>query len=613
MHIYDTETYPNIFTLAIKPRGVNKLGYIFEISDRRNDWLHACNYVRACKRMVGFNNLYFDWPIVNLMLEGANTAQALYTKAMQIIQSDNPFDHVIWKPAIEQIDLYKIHHFDNQARRTSLKMLEFNMRADTIQDLPFEPGRTLTHDEMDVLRHYNYFGDVQNTEKFLEHTIEMIDFRDEMGPETINYNDTKIGKQYFIKQLEERLPGRCYAPGSGKQPNQTHRPNGVNLGDIILPHVSFTHPILIQNLDWLKRQTVIKTKGDLNTVLNVNGFHVYMGLGGIHGSVDREIVTATDTHAVLDLDVTSYYPSLAIVNGFYPEHLGPEFCEIYRDLKNERLQHAKGTTKNAAIKLALNGVYGDSNNVYSPFYDPKYMLSVTINGQLLLMMLMEALQRCPDLKMIQINTDGLTIKYPREHTEYITAVCDWWQNLTGLELEDVEYNRMFIRDVNNYIAESVDGKLKRKGCYEYDLQWHQNHSALIVPKAAEAVMVHGKDLRTFIREHKDTWDFLLRTKVPRSSHLELDDGTRLQNITRYYITLAGNELIKVMPPLNKPDKTVFDTDENGNVITRVIKHDKPRRISINKGWQVTECNTFDGNVVNLNEDFYINEVEKILL
>ena len=29
------------------------------------------------------------------------------------------------------------------------------------------------------------------------------------------------------------------------------------------------------------------------------------------------------------------------------------------------------------------------------------------------------------------------------------------------------------------------GKIKRKGAYEYDIQWHQDSSALIVPKAMQ--------------------------------------------------------------------------------------------------------------------------------
>jgi hypothetical protein len=40
---------------------------------------------------------------------------------------------------------------------------------------------------------------------------------------------------------------------------------------------------------------------------------------------------------------------------------------------------------------------------------------------------------------------------------------DWWQNKTKLKLEKAVYQRMIIRDVNNYIAIYDDGSLKTKG------------------------------------------------------------------------------------------------------------------------------------------------------
>ena len=105
------------------------------------------------------------------------------------------------------------------------------------------------------------------------------------------------------------------------------------------------------------------------------------------------------------------------------------------------------------LKLALNGVYGDSNNVYSVFYDPLYTMKITLNGQLLLCLLAEKLMQYRDLEMIQINTDGLTVRIPRNMKSYVDDIRAWWEEVTGLELEEAVYSRMFIRDVNNYIAE----------------------------------------------------------------------------------------------------------------------------------------------------------------
>ncbi|MBW1725997.1 MAG: hypothetical protein JRJ62_00165 [Deltaproteobacteria bacterium] len=111
---------------------------------------------------------------------------------------------------------------------------------------------------------------------------------------------------------------------------------------------------------------------------------------------------------------------------------------------------------------------------------------------------------------------------------------------------------MFILNVNNYIAEYESGDVKRKGFYEYKLEWHQNHSSLVIPKAAEAALLHGQDVSDFIRNHDDIFDFMLRTKVGRADKLVISDISgnerQLQNITRYYIGVQGGSLTKVSPP-----------------------------------------------------------------
>ena len=140
------------------------------------------------------------------------------------------------------------------------------------------------------------------------------------------------------------------------------------------------------------------------------------------------------------------------------------------------------------------------------------------------------------------------------------------------------------------------GKIKRKGVYEYVLSYHQNHSMLVVPKAAEAKLVHGIEVEDFILSHEDRYDFMLRTKVPKSSRLiGVDkDGneTPLQNTIRYYISKSGLELVKIMPPL--PDK------------------DEERRMGINKGNTVIVCNDIRDYRGDIDYSFYIEQANKLV-
>lgn len=607
--IYDIETYPNCFTFACEADD-SPFPFIFEISQFKNESQELLNFLKDVREMVGFNNLGFDYPVIHLLIQtgGRVTAFDLYNRAMAIINSQ---DTDRWKYQVfpsdryrPQIDLFKIHHFDNKAKTTSLKMIEFNMRMNSIEDLPFPVGEKLNQAQIIKLKKYN-LHDVKATKLFYFKSMPMLEFRRELTAkyqkDFMNHNDVKIGTDYFQMELESKGVQLYTFTNKGRQPVQSKR-DSIRLNGCILPWVNFKSPSLNSILTWLKSQTITETKGvfkDLTAV--VDGFKFVFGLGGIHGSIESSLVTSDDDHVIVDLDVASYYPNLAITQKFYPEHLGEVFCDVYKNLYDQRKAYSKGTSENAMLKLALNGAYGQSNSVFSVFYDPKFTMSITLNGQLLLCMLSEQLLDIPNLKIIQANTDGVTVKVPRSHYADVFRVSSFWEALTGLKLEHAHYNRMFIRDVNNYIAEYEDGKLKRKGAYEYELDWHQNQSALVIQKCAEKVLVEGHSIRDAVINHPNIMDYMLRTKVPRNSKLIGFDGEvdhLLQNISRYVVTTSGLELFKLMPPTQT-----------------MIKNGKTdwRRIGIGSKRKVTICNELPVDKLNIDYEYYINEVEKLVL
>ncbi len=609
-YVYDLETYPNVFTLAVE-HAEAPVCWLFEISDLRNDSREIVEFLQFLKdtnaRLVGFNNLGFDYPVLHTLIRmGKSDANTLYQKAMAIINSQDEDDRWMHQvnPAdrfVTQIDLFKIHHFDNKARATGLKMLEFNMRSDNIEDLPFKVGTELNAAEIEVLKKYNRH-DVSQTKAFLKHTTDMIAFREKMcalypGKDWINYNDTKIGKEFFTMKLEEAGVS-CYDYGpKGRTPRQTKRPV-IHLKDAILPWINFQQPEFNRVLNWLKTQSITETKGVFNDLTAiVNGFCFVFGLGGIHGSLESRVVESDDDNVIVDLDVASYYPNLAISNGFYPQHLGKEFCTIYKNLYEQRKTYPKKSAESAMLKLALNGVYGDSNNQFSVFYDPLYTMTITLNGQLLLCWLAEEIMKWTDGELIQINTDGLTVRIPRTQLPDLKKTRMHWETATGLQLEEAVYKVMMIRDVNNYIAQYEDGSVKRKGAYEYDMEWHQNAGGLVIAKVAEKVLLENAPIRQTLEQWPDMMDFMLRTKVPRSSYLAIEhDGVtkQLQNITRYYIAQDGGRLFKWMPPLKGKQEW--------------------RKIGVESGWGVQPCNDIrDAGKLPIDFDYYVREVEKLCL
>lgn len=696
-YIVDIETYPNTFLFAVvRADGLHR--NVFEVSFRTNEIsriLKCLDYLADNEHfMVTFNGIGFDYPILHELLKkrkrlpntGEELAKMVYDLAQKQIESfrGEGFPNTIRSSdcLVKQLDLYKIWHFNNKARATSLKMLEFNMRMDNIEDLPFKVGTYLTSEQIDELKAYNVH-DIMATVEFYKKSQSQINFRlsmsEKYGKDWLNCDDTKIGAEYFMMRLEEQGIPLYVQEGKKRKMRQTKRPS-IRLGECLFDYYDFKRPEFIAIHNWFAQQRITETKGvfsdldesDLGDVaqyaeldikrkkfasepteqqkaqfmiqhplgwieveelkamitiknsdgtktkvpkksywgcwkeascLNVviNGLRIDFGVGGVHASLSGKIAKETSLYKIRDADCSSLYPNLSISNRIYPEHLTEKFCDIYQDMYEQRKSFDKSQPENGMLKLALNGTYGKSNDKFSVFYDPKFTMSITINGQLSLILLTEKLLEIPGLRLIQLNTDGITVAFRRDTEEQYKQVCEAWEKQVKLQLEYADYSKMFIRDVNNYIAVYTNGKTKRKGAYQYEeLGWHQNQGGLVIPMAAEAYMLHGKDIEDFLRDHQNKYDFLLRTKVPRSSRLVLryEDGTEVdqQNICRYYPSVHGGKLIKIMPPL--PDK----------------ESQEDRELSIDAAWNVKTCNNIDAFSFNdVDYDYYIEEAMKLVI
>ena len=653
--VYDIETYPNAFTLCAIDFQTDA-ECTFEISDRRDDRVAMCEWLWVLGNlnmpMIGFNSINFDYPIVHRIMNDPDgmTPELIAQWAHEIITSGDAWEHQIRhnERHIPQIDLFRIHHFHNKNRRVSLKSLEFALRSESVQDLPFAPGTHLTDDQIDTLRAYNRH-DVAETKRFALRSMPAIEFRqslvETLGPDVLNYDDTKIGKQTFIQRIGRH---KCYRDRRDARgwsvPRQTPR-SEIRIGDVILPWIAFRHPEFTRVLEWLRQQIVTQTTGLFKGVsATIDGFQFDFSQGGLHASVkNRTYRRVEGLFEIVDLDVTSFYPSIAIVNRLAPAHLGEDFVNVYGTLKAERLTHPKGSPQNAALKLALNGVYGDSNFPGSPFYDPQYTMGITINGQLLLCMLVDMLITVvPGIRMIQANTDGITVWLPCESRDVFDSVCADWQAGTALELEETQYQSIFIRDVNNYLAVDIDGKVKRKNAFnsfpddkDYDGWWHKDFSALVVPRAVESELLGGMSAADFVMQHDDPFDFMLLYRCPRGSKLTIDDVGQQQTL-RYFIAYDGGALVKTSPPVAgtqvgqyKRAPRVSDDlwrDVNAELAAQGRADDWDERIhtknrsthqirttGINVGWGVAECNhvaSFDWS--RLNRNWYVEQAERLV-
>lgn len=597
--------------------------------------------------MVGFNNLGFDYEVIHQAMhepyvfdnvKAWNIAQNIFKR--QYDRSGNRLHQVRFNDRlIPQCDLFRINHFDNPAKSTSLKALQFAMRSASVEDLPFDPAAPLTTEMIDKLISYN-IHDVTETEKFGSKCKHLIELRQDLidtgvlTGDVLNYADTKIGTEYLISKI-----GRAKCFVSGSKPRQTFRTE-VNFKDVILPKIYFRTEPFEQVLDWFKSQTLYISK---NTTpkhkANLGGIEFVFGIGGVHASVSNRYYESLSTHTIVDLDVAGMYVAVAITNGFAPEHLGKDFSVAYKQLQKDRAQYKKGTTLNAVLKLAGNGVYGNSNNDFSCFYDPKYTFTVTVNGQLQLCQLAEALSLIPGLELIQANTDGVTALVPNQYRMFFDMSVKSWEQETGYKLEEAIYSKMWIRDVNNYVALKKDGSIKRKGAYWYPVDgapppdgyegnWNKNFSATVVQKGIEQVMVNATKPEEIVYLMTDPFDFMLRAKAPSGAKLML--GNReMQKTVRYYVSKSGERMQKVSKPTGEigtfKRKNGLEDDVYKKILAEIPKgvwderiHNKKKSkyeqvfTTIESGRLVKECNRaehFDWKDVDF--DYYINEIKKL--
>ena len=647
VYIYDIETFPNIFTIAIL-HPATMSNWLFEISDRINQSAELLKFLyqlQQCKaEMVGYNNNHFDYPVLHWMMTTnvPITVEGIYLTATTIINpppGTNKWDLAIKdnQQLIKQIDLFKIWHFDNRAKSTSLKALEFAMRMHNIQDLPFSVGVRLDDQQKDILIGYNWH-DIKATVYFWVRTLELIEFRtmlgNKYGQDFTNKSDAAIGSNIFQLKLEE-AGINCYENGNVRQ---THRVS-VNLSECIPNYIQFEHPEFKRILDVFKNTTLVgdNIKGLFKGFnCTIDGITYEFGAGGQHAA-RQGLFQADDEYCILDLDVSGEYPNIIVENNFYPEHLGLGFCAIFKELLTERDIVGKNTPLGKGLKLSANGTYGKLADKYSFVYDLKTLLSVTLTGQLVLSMLVEQVMKIDGAVILQTNTDGFTVRMKRKDIGFVTQLVTWWEGITKLEMEYNYYSRIWLKNVNSYIAEDEKtGKLKLKKDYAHDLEWHKDASALIVPKAVEYYLVHGQDIRDFITNHKDPFDFCIRAKVPRSNKLVMRWGQygdqELQKITRYFISDQGGSLVKIAPARGTPGEYKRAnklTDGYFNGIMKEIGpsvwderiHTKNKSVyadnvetGINVGWKTTECNNMDNfSWENLNYEYYISQAEKLLI
>lgn len=271
-----------------------------------------------------------------------------------------------------------------------------------------------------------------------------------------------------------------------------------------------------------------------------------VGYGGIHAAIPNYFFVETEDRVIRNKDVASYYPHLMTLCGYTSRNIPS--AQIFEDVLETRMKaKASGDKATAnALKLVVNTTYGALLNKYNDLFDPLMGRSVCITGQLFLMELAQHLYAdIPDLKIVQLNTDGIMVECDRKYLPKLDEICDEWQSRTGFELEEDAVVRIAQKDVNNYVEVQEGGKAKSKGGYlvrgiSTVGAFNINNNACIVAAAVKEYLVNGVPVEDTINGCNDIFQFQLIAKagVKYREAYHLVDGEKVpvQKVNRVYAT-----------------------------------------------------------------------------
>jgi hypothetical protein len=615
VYVYDLEQLANLHTATFMSLDKQEVK-VFVIHDLRDDRKAYMEFLLQPElRLIGYNCMNYDYQILHRLIMSRDTprfkkssskqlSEWLYSISQDIISGDaSPVPE--WKYIIPQRDLFKVHHFDNRARSTSLKALEMVMQVENVQDMPYPHYSYITTlEEINEILEYN-FNDVDSTHKFYLKSEEEITMRRDVGKlfniYIMNANDPKIGQEIILKKVAHSMGVSVRS----LRDLRTYR-RSIALKYVILSIVKFVTPEFQKALNSFKeiKANPENLKGAFNIALIFDGMEYRFGLGGLHACREANSWFSTENMQIKSADVTSYYPNLAIKNKFYPKHLGEDFCTVYEDLFETRKHYPKGTPGNKGLKLGLNGAFGKSNDKYSPLYDPRLTVQITINGQLLLAMLCEWVTAI-GCKVIMVNTDGIEAEVSKDKEEAFYEICSKWEKLTQLELEQTSYSAMYIRDVNNYIGVLSSGDVYLKGAYEVEKAWHKNHSMKVVPLAVRNFFVAGTPIMDTLKAHDNIFDFMMHVRVRSSSTFKLKTIVEDMHLSEQVLPKTNRYIIV-----------------HGGIGGYLFKEFDTGRVSkVNVGYKASICNNMSPLSLEVDRDnfhdhidyrFYYNEAMKLI-
>lgn len=512
--IADTETYNNYHCIIFKDTKTKK---IIKLELPYN--CQKLSWIMHSYTVVGFNIIRYDLPLIWYGFKYPTDIGNIKILSDEIIfnnawhqQLQKDFDFKIWPTKV--IDLIEVCPL-----KGSLKLYGARLHGQRIQDLPFNPSEPLTPDQIDIVGNY-CINDLDLTELCFDNLTEQLKLRTDLSIEykqdLMSKSDAQIAEAVISSELK-RLTGSW-----PKKPDiDTSYSHKFETPSNMFFQTDKMKAILakIQAIDFSLNEFGRLNKKIALDPITIGNSTYRMGIGGLHSSEENISIKSNQEYKLYDRDVASFYPAIVLNCKLFPKHLGEPFLHVYQSIVNRRLEakKEKRIAVSENLKVTINGTFGKTGSPYSVLYAPEMTIQITVGGQLYLLMLIEALEYM-QIEVVSANTDGVMVKCRNDQREQMLHLIKWWEQTTGFITEETEYEAVYSRDVNAYLAVAKDGKIKGKNTY-YDpwsgtnvkdkyWRFQKNPNCQICIEAATNLITKGIAIEKTIRECKDITKFV---------------------------------------------------------------------------------------------------------
>lgn len=560
--------------------------------------------LKSLDGMIGYNNLNYSYPLIHYIINMKKSFENL-DSARVVIDSiikesvnllGNDFNHIKHKDQyIIQCDLFSLWGF--YSRRVPLSTLKFNLELSNIVNIIDNSRKNIIEflkNNIEAIHAlYLLSGDkIELRKKILK----------DYGIMCLNFSDSKISEDLMLKLYCEMYNKDYWDIRSLRTSRDI-----IKFDECIPKYIKFKTEKFNNILNELKELKIREFKNSFSKIFLHKEVEYTMTPSGIYSKGSTGVHGLEDeVSSIIESDLNAAYPTILINDNLYPAHLDKGFVDLFRTGIIESIDKGGNNLINKSFKNISVSIIGKFDSRNSFLYDPLVSVKISLRVQLLMLMLIERItEEIPDIKIIQLNTDGLICSLSKINIDRYNDIINNFSKEYNLSFKNKEYNSVVINNSNSYIAIDKDKSYKTIDIFNTNDARSKTYNPSkdtqmrIIPIALKEYFINGKDIATTIINHNNIYDFCIRNHTRSSNEIHSISNSKhiikkVSGTNRYFISNKGGKLISLSDTGRRRDIEV------GFYITLFNRYDK-RNIEdydINYNYYISKCNIIINNIKN---------------